>query len=542
MLAMRKRRKLHEHGTAASEAGEPEHPQHIPAHRPTTQQREGRGSHLQPSPSSSLVGGPARQQQPQQPHQQQWRSGMGAAAHHRLSPTPAGLAESPSNADLHTAAARGVHAPPAAAAAAGRGRHLLRQSQQLQPRAGGGTDSGAADRRASAMGDLQMSLGGTGLGLTPRGGGAGSSLGPWRQQGASQLPLPPPQQQGHAAPHAQHAGGLEPGEHLPPLDDKRKPQLRHAATINVRAGPLPGQLLPGQPRTAAAAPVEAVAAAAAAATAVGGSRLAGLQAQRRTALDDSDHRRRQPLGPEDSLSYGPPRHAVARQREREPAAAGGGSRPGPSLQAPAGSQARAAGPRPAAQQQHPPSPGAGGPPAPYLAALQRSPAGRQAGGSPGRGPLAAAAAASPPSTPAGLASPMSPASRAMGTQPGWKASPAPHRLAAAASPPHSPSGSGMAASPITRHLQGAAGRQQQQQQQGRAGWSPKAAGGAAASPTARQAGVLRQQPQLPAAGVLSPRRALNVKPGGAPAAVGAAGAASGGAAGAGRARQRGRGA
>ncbi|KAI7835884.1 hypothetical protein COHA_010229 [Chlorella ohadii] len=54
MLAMRKRRKLQERGTAASEAGEPEQAQHIPAHRPTTQQRDGRGSHLQPSPSSRL--------------------------------------------------------------------------------------------------------------------------------------------------------------------------------------------------------------------------------------------------------------------------------------------------------------------------------------------------------------------------------------------------------------------------------------------------------------------------------------------------------
>ncbi len=556
MLAMRKRRKLQERGTAASEAGEPEQAQHIPAHRPTTQQRDGRGSHLQPSPSSRLVGAPARQQASQQasqqaqqpPQPQPWRSGLGAGAHHRLSPTPAALAESLSSAEL-AQAARVAHAPPAAAAAAGRGRHLLRQSQQLQPRAGGGTDSGHADRRASTMGDLQISLGGTGLGLTPRDGGAGSSLGPWRQQGHS-LPLPPQQQQAHVPQHAHHhAGSLEPGEHLPMLEDKHRPQLRHAATISVRAGPLLGQPLPGQPRTAAPASVASVAAAAAAAAAMSGSRLVGMQSQRRGALDDSDHRsRRQPLGPEDSLSYGPPRHAAAarqREREREPAAVVGGSK--------AGGHARAAGPPPAVQQpafdQQLRSPGMAGQPPPYLAALQRSPAGKQVGGSPGARGSLAGQVGSPPRSPAvGGAGPISPTSptRGAGTQAGWKGSPAPHRLAAAASPPHSPSSTGMAASPVGRQLQGGARRQQQQQQQqhGRDGWSPKAAAGQAgpaASPVARQAAALRRQQQpMPTAGVLSPRRALNLKPAGAPAAVGVAGAASSSGMGAAWGGQRGR--
>ena len=557
MLAMRKRRKVQEQGTAASEAGEPEQAHHIPAHRPATQQRGGRGSHLQPSPSSRMLGAAAsgRQQpqqaqpalqQAQQPQSQPWRSGFGPGAHHRLSPTPAALAESLSSAELHMAAARGAHPPPAGAAAAGRSGHLLRQSQQLQPRAGGGIDAGPADRRASAMGDMQIILGGTGLGLTPRDSSAGSSLGPLRQQGHVQLPPAAQQQQAHAAQHAHHAGGLEHGEHLPLLEEKHRPQLRHAATISVRAGPLPGQPLPGQPRTAAAAPVAAVAAAAAAAAAMSGSRLGGLQTQRRAALDDSDHRsRRPPLGPEDSLSYGPPRHAVARQRE--PAGAVRSSKAGGVSISPAGSLARAAGPPPAAhqpasgQQQQQGSPGVGGQPPPYLAALQRSPAGRHVGGSSGGRGALAGQLGSPPHSPASVASPMSPTSPTRGAgaaQAGWKASPAPHRLAAAASPPHSPPGQGMASSPVTRHLQGGAGRQQQQQQQqqqrGRAGWSPKAGGpaGPAASPTARQAAALRQQ--LPAAGVLSPRRQLNVKP------AGAAGAASEGTVGAARGGQRGR--
>lgn len=259
IAAMNKRRKVHEQG----EAGQRAH--RIPAHRPATQQSL-QVLAQQHAAAAAAAGGHA------EPGRLQHRPPGLHAAHHRMTPPPAALAESLSAADLSTASllALGPVAGSSMAAAAGgsgSSRHGWRHTQQAHPL--GSHPDMDASRRSSAVGDLRVvGANGGGLGLTPR-----STLAPRQQQSGLG---------GSTGADGRHEQQCRGGDALPLL----KPALRHAATISVRAGPIPGQALP----------LEATASAAAAA--------AAAASKRRLVVEPEGEHGRGHLGPEDSLSYG----------------------------------------------------------------------------------------------------------------------------------------------------------------------------------------------------------------------------------------------
>lgn len=448
-MLMRKRRKLQE-GAAGRGSGTAEQlgPQggHIAALRPSTQQElQAAGGLAAPRPLA-------------------WRAALARPpvlhAQHRMSPTPPGLVESLSASDVPTSSKH--------AAAGWGGRLSLRQPQQLSQLMHGGSGfESPGDRRSPAAGERQLCVG-----LTPRGPDAGSPLA-----------TAPQQQQKRAG-----SGGQRQEDGAMPRFDKAKQAQRHAATINVRAGPLPSAV--------AAAAAEAVVAVPAPA----GSRqqtvrgAAGRSKRHSFAVGIEKPSSRGPLGPEDSLSYPSLRQGHQGVQAQSPAARG-------ARQATAAGGAGTARQETQQQSLQPPRSDAS-----FLAAAPRG------AGSPGASriplgpsrlspgpvgshlPLAGGAAAqassglpqaapsrpypgTPPRSPAGAGGPASPATR--------------RQMGAAPSPPCSPAGLRLAASPPVRHLHDAKAQRQQAQQRGSpAAWSPLvAAAGECGSAIAVTAGA-----------------------------------------------------
>lgn len=283
LLLMHKRRKVQEPGEASGESGQ--RLQRIPAHRPTTQQQQ----QLQQVHLSQQAAAAGAEGRGHVLHQQHWAASFQLPnAHHRMTPI---LGESLSATDLSTSSTLALG--PAASSTAtitgvnggGNGGAGLQQSwqrmQQQSHLVAGSMDLDTSGARRTSMVGMRGSI----LGLTPRtslapcleqpatagGGGAGGSTASEQQ--------------------AQHNEGL-------PLLRQKKPSLQHATTINVRAGPQPGQLMP---------PSLGAATAAAAAAAVA--------SKRRSVVEPEERPRQGPLGPEDSLSYGPRQFGSPRSRQ-----------------------------------------------------------------------------------------------------------------------------------------------------------------------------------------------------------------------------------